>query len=352
MESNELILFLLSSIGVLNGVLLSIYFLFILKPREKHHFFLGCLLAVLSIRIGKSVIFYFFDDVAYLDLYLQIGLSACFLIGPFLYIYICYLFKQKTAFFDWKVHILLMLGIITFIGVRYPFFEYNSLWSNYFMYSIYGQWLCYLLASAVLLRKFLPEIEPNQAAWINQKTWILSIYVGNIIIWAAYVFSGLTSYMLGAVSFTFLLYLLIFLLFTKTSKREEVLASVKPKYGGKVIEETTSQTIIQDLNKLFEKEEVYCNPKLNLQLVAKQMAVSPHLLSQVINEKMSKNFSQVVHEYRIKKAKTMILENEQFTLESIGYDCGYKAKSSFYTAFKNETGTTPAQFKKAYQKKE
>ena len=43
------------------------------------------MLLMVSIRILKSVLYYFNAEIA--ETILQIGLSACFLIGPLLYLY-------------------------------------------------------------------------------------------------------------------------------------------------------------------------------------------------------------------------------------------------------------------------
>ena len=51
------------------------------------------------------------------------------------------------------------------------------------------------------------------------------------------------------------------------------------------------------------------------------------------------------YEELLKYKKKLIKTNEQFTLEGIGYECGFNSKTSFYTNFKKETGLTPKEFK-------
>ena len=38
-------------------------------------------------------------------------------------------------------------------------------------------------------------------------------------------------------------------------------------------------------------------------------------------------------------------DESKFSIEAIGYDCGFSSKSSFFSVFKNITGQTPVQFK-------
>ena len=80
------IIFFFSALGAFNGFLLSLYFALVAKKRKFSNYFLAFLLLVLSIRIIKSVFFYFNRDLS--NIFIQIGLSACTLIGQFLFLYI------------------------------------------------------------------------------------------------------------------------------------------------------------------------------------------------------------------------------------------------------------------------
>src|SRR5687768_6791165 len=86
MNFREGVLFFFSVLGAFNGIILSVYFLFFSRKKKISNYFLGALLLALSLRIGKSVLYYF--DSSLLKIYLQIGLSACWLIGPFVFYFV------------------------------------------------------------------------------------------------------------------------------------------------------------------------------------------------------------------------------------------------------------------------
>ncbi|MBO9632658.1 MAG: hypothetical protein J7578_06025, partial [Chitinophagaceae bacterium] len=86
MNIGQQILFFISALGAFNGILLSFYFFLSKKRRTLPAFFLGCLLLAISMRVVKSVFVSFNPDLP--KVCLQVGLSACFLIGPFLYYFI------------------------------------------------------------------------------------------------------------------------------------------------------------------------------------------------------------------------------------------------------------------------
>jgi hypothetical protein len=73
MDISSLILLMFSGLGALNGILLSLYF-FTTKPRTLSNKFLAAMLLMVSIRILKSVLYYFNAEIA--ETILQIGLSA------------------------------------------------------------------------------------------------------------------------------------------------------------------------------------------------------------------------------------------------------------------------------------
>jgi len=96
------------------------------------------------------------------------------------------------------------------------------------------------------------------------------------------------------------------------------------------------------------KEKVYLNINLSLSEIAKKFNISSGYLSQLINTHSGQNFSDYINELRINSSKIMLLEHQfqQYTVESIGLECGFKSKSNFYSAFKKFTGQTPTEFVK------
>ena len=72
----------------------------------------------------------------------------------------------------------------------------------------------------------------------------------------------------------------------------------------------------------------------------------PLHLSQVINQSMGKNFADFVNSYRVEefKAKSKTTDIRKYKNVSIAEACGFRSKSTFYTAFKKHTGETPSEF--------
>lgn len=305
------------------------------------HYFLGFLLLALSIRITKSLFFYFNDDLS--DVFIQIGLSGCILIGPFLYLY---LKKQNTNNSQyWAWHIFPYLIGITILGVLLPYSKHRGLWSVWIVKSIYLQWFFYIGLSFSYVKEIFKTVFNKNQKLKNIQLWQLSLYLGVAIIWLAYYTASFTSYIVGALSFSFVIYLVVLLLVFKTNKKSTFFEE-KLKYGGKKLDTDLLGEIEQKIS-LITKKELYINSQLTLAETAKELNVSPHVLSQVINEKFNKSFNIYINELRIERAKMLLLSNKNFTIEGIGYESGFNSKSSFFTVFKKITGQTPAEYQKS-----
>nr|WP_246223704.1 AraC family transcriptional regulator [Fulvivirga kasyanovii] len=103
--------------------------------------------------------------------------------------------------------------------------------------------------------------------------------------------------------------------------------------------------------RLFEEENIYRNPNLSRADIAERLGISVGYLSQIINEQSDKNIPDYLNYYRVEEVKKMLLDPDfdQYSLLAIGFEAGFNSKTAFYTAFKKETGTTPANFKKEFR---
>ena len=97
----------------------------------------------------------------------------------------------------------------------------------------------------------------------------------------------------------------------------------------------------------FQEKTPYLNSELSMQFLSKELNIPKYQLTEVLNTIIGKNFFQFVNEYRVEAVKQKLTDitNNKFSIEAIGYDCGFSSKSSFFSVFKNMTGQTPVQFK-------
>ncbi|WP_350293174.1 helix-turn-helix domain-containing protein [uncultured Croceitalea sp.] len=341
--SNEL-LFFFSALGVFNALLISFYFFFVKKSNNNSNFFFGFLLLMLAIRVGKSVFYYFNDDLA--QIFIKVGLVACILIGPALYFYIKSTVRQDAKIRFWKLHFLLLATLSISVGVLYP--ETHDplvLGKLHWMTIIYTIWIFYIIATGWVIRQTIGKIFKRNEKLSSLDFWVLSVFLGNLIIWIAYKTVSYTSYIVGALSFSFIFYLLFLLIHFRKTK--SAIFDKSFKYSNKKIEPAEAESLSEQLNYLLDKEKLFTDANLKLSDVASRMNILPHTLSQLINDNLGKSFTTLINEYRVKEAQHLIESNANIKLEAVGYDCGFNSKSTFYSVFKKVTSTTPAKYKES-----
>lgn len=349
MNFGQQILFFFSALGAFNGLLISAYLLFFKKAKSPASYFLGLLMLALSIRVTKAVFNYFYPDLP--RIYLQIGLSGCLFIGPSLYYFTRAALEniQKTPN-RWKYTYWVWIAGIVILGLIVPYQTHPWDWNHYIVHIIYAQWVAYFILTGWMLKSVIAKLLIKAEKLSPGEKPVLSIFFGNTVILVAYLivffWSFSSVYITGALFFSLLLYLNI-PLFVSRKKADTAFLGIKEteRYAKKKINNDHAMTLTDKLQKLILDEELYKNPDLKLNDLAKRINISGHQLSQLLNDNLGKSFAVYINEYRIGRACELIANDRGIKLEEIGYEVGFNSKSTFFTAFKKHRGTTPTLFK-------
>lgn len=341
MEIGNQILFFLAGLGVFNGCLLAIYFLFMLKPKKWVNILFGLLMLMLCIRIGKSL-FHVFTDLD--RIYRQIGLSACIMIGPFLFLYIKNILSKTSiaSKSDWA-HILIPLLGVSIFGLFFPYEHYDALWNKYVVQIIYAIWIIYTIAACWLIMPLFSKVFKKEGTIIDY--WLLLVGSSVSLICLAYNLSyyGI-PYLSGPIIFSAVFYILTGFLIS--NKNYSIILQQEPiKYQNQKISESKANDLIQRLSKSMQVEKPYLNSNIKLADIAKSIDASPHEVSQVVNNKLKISFNHYINQFRVKDACVMLKESDHLTIEGIGQEVGFNSRSTFYKAFKTIMNQTPLQYK-------
>lgn len=119
------------------------------------------------------------------------------------------------------------------------------------------------------------------------------------------------------------------------------------KYANRsLLEQVDVPVLIKKLNRLMEGDRIYTDDQLTLRDLADELSITPHQLSQLLNERLNTNFNTYVNQYRIRDAKDMLISQPEKTVLAISLEVGFNSKSAFYEAFSRFTGISPQSFRK------
>lgn len=108
-----------------------------------------------------------------------------------------------------------------------------------------------------------------------------------------------------------------------------------------------NEKLLRLKNYMTEKKP-FLNSSLTIQDVSGEIEIPVRELSLLINHQLGQHFYDFVNTYRIENAMNMLKDEtkSKVTILEILYEVGFNSKSSFNTAFKKHTGTTPTLYRK------
>ncbi|WP_282246352.1 helix-turn-helix domain-containing protein [Stenotrophomonas sp. PS02300] len=329
------LLFFFAMLGAFNGIGLA-SFLWWRARGEAPMRWLSLLILAVGVRTGKSVAFYFWPDIP--RIVLQFGLTACFFIGPCLFFLVraCQRDVPGVDRLDrWHVTALLVLAVG--VNLFVPYTGHPALWRHVLTPGINYAWLGYLLLTTVQLYRHRTRL-----AGAPTGPLLLGALVGVWIIWVAYYTAGYTSYIVGALSFTFVLALSVVVYLRQRTGQ----ATVEP-YQDRRIAAPEAATQLQALAALMEKERLHLDPSLTLPRLARRLGMPQTRLSQLLNDNNQTSFKQYLAQLRVLEAKALLRQLPAKPLELVAEQAGFQSMSTFHSAFKKHEGITPAAFRAA-----
>ena len=305
-----------------------------------------------------------------------------FTYGPCLYLYVKFLTIENIKFkWQYWLHLLPFIAVFTSAIVFHgrpvikldnffandPFLSFRLIYGLSFFISI----TTYSIATFVLIRrheKNVKELFSYTSARITL-SWLLVISIGFYVTYVLVFLVGvyvifkkelpydptLVSYFgLTFFAFAFSSYGIkqpgIFnelYAEKKTITRKIELKEPDIKYERSGLKEADAEKYVNKLLKHMEVRKPYLNVDLTIQDVAESLSIPRHYLTQVINEKLNKNFYQFINEYRVEEVKNLLKDKDyqKYTMTAIAFEAGFNSKSSFNNVFKEITGMTPSEFK-------
>jgi AraC-like DNA-binding protein len=356
--------------GIVLGIFLGVLLLSLQNRNKRANRFLGFIMIASSVCVSGFGLtkFHLYRDMPYL---IEIGSTMIFLLGPLFYFYVKAL-TQANFVFPAKMY-LHFVPFILLILYRLPFFLqspeaklviYDSKYFSYehrilILVQVLHAFIYVFFAKKIIkqhvqdIKKSMSSIEKINLGWIRTGINLFTIIIGSVALFLGLILLGIkihpvySEFIPAAISCTILALGFIGLI------QPIIFPPEKEAYQGKKYETSNltdqqADKYLEELHNLMKNEKPFLKSNLTLQKLAEILSISPHHLSQIINEKMNQNFFDFVNCYRIEEAKQLLAGSKgaQFTILAIGEEVGFNSKSSFNNAFRKYTGKTPTQFKR------
>ena len=345
----------IDSIGLITVFLLVLLSLFLItqpSARKPANVLFACFLLVVSFEISALFLGDFYASHESLN---RLRVSAFFLQMPLFYLYV-----KKTCFEDFQLQKRELLHILPFVLflVAYLQIEINfqvDIWHiilSEFQYFAYMIWVFFQLRAYKQLHLKQHSLQNKTYRWLL--TTSLLFLLGHSLVLFRGVFEVLNdfeglSFLNIGISFFALCIITWFVL--QTMRNPGLFIQVSQRHREKAEYLAEREAYLKELTRLeayMQTEKPYLNDSLSLDGLANQTNIPAKHLSFLINQVSGKHFFDFVNTYRVEEAKRHLKESD-FTVQQIMYEVGFNSKSSFNTAFKKNTNTTPSAYRKAPQ---
>lgn len=347
MSANDIILVIVSGLGVIHGLFLAIFLWSYPKGNSLSNKLLSALLIVLSFRVGKSVFLEFTNTVDIKIIF--VGLSAIMAIGPLYYLFA--LSCARKSFRLERKHFLhfvpALLGFI--IGLQFEEHHWETLPILLFvtLFLIY-----YLHLLVYLLFTYRYILQQKKEGLRDEVFDLLRLFFyGLLAIWVVYVlnlFDDVVPYIIGPILYSIVAYVISYIVF----RRGYIQKIDQTKYKTTPVTVEQSEQVYNKVLKRIVEEKQFQNADLTLKSLSESLNTSPQIVSMVINQKSGKNFNNFINTYRIEESMRLLQleESKNQTIAAIAYEVGFNSISSFNTAFKKQTGETPMTYRQQLSK--
>jgi AraC-like DNA-binding protein len=116
----------------------------------------------------------------------------------------------------------------------------------------------------------------------------------------------------------------------------------------KIVDESKAEEYLGRLRRYMKTEKPYRNEDLRLPDLALALSMSPHALSQLLNDHLDTSFPDFINRYRAEEVQKRLEdgESDRYTLLAIANEVGFSSKTSLYRAFKKFFGISPSDYRK------
>ena len=133
-------------------------------------------------------------------------------------------------------------------------------------------------------------------------------------------------------------------------EQEDSTTKKQPKYDNSSLSKEDKDQYMNHILEFMEKEKPHLDFEVNQSNLANKLNIQSHHFSEVLSFCFKQNFNNFINNYRVNEAKKIMQDPkyDNYKILAIGYEAGFKSKTSFNRVFKTHVGLTPSEYKKQY----
>lgn len=357
----------LYQVGVGSAVLLGVLFAIAAQHRQG-----VSSLSLIFIILSASIV-----SNSFLHLYIRshhintININDPFLtlLGPALYWHLSYVRGDVRGLQFWLLHGALSLLIaIAVLLVMISATPPQTLGRMHFPFLIlslivYFQILLYFILCRRALQRYRNQLKQQCSTlerlnedWLSLSLLTLFIAYGAITL----VYSVNHAHIRVPVnqSLSVILALMVYVFGIGILRRPELLRGIplqpqeqidkQKKYNHSIMDKDALRIRFEKLERHMRQSMSYKDSELTLSTLARQVGLSSHQLSEVINRGANVNFYDYVNSYRVEAVTALLADRENAgrNILDLAFEAGFNSKASFNRIFKNATGISPSLYRK------
>ncbi len=359
--------------GAIQAVLVAVFVFQQKKLCRKTAFYLGTFFIALSVFILNA---FFYNTNIYLEYPHLLGTTEPVipLIPPLFYLFIKSLSNPQSQFK--KREILHFIPFIIVLLISFPTYlaseadkiifmtsekEYNIYHYAFVLLPILGYPIYFLLSNSIIGKEL-----KKTTSWVSSEV-VKELQIVTLLLLILFTITFITNLfnflfvvtIISPLFLTILVYhvLHIYMKYHMGIPEKSANSSThystnhhskdKQKYQNSTLTESAKSIIVANIERGFIAEKQFLREGLTLADLASTLQITPHHLSQILNDHYEKNFFTFVNELRVTEA-IQSLENRDknhLTISAIALECGFNSISSFNTSFKRFAKCTPSSYR-------
>lgn len=340
--------------------LITALLIFFNKKFRQEDFYLSLFFGVIFFHLlYKIALLYIYSDAV---LFEKLHGSFSFLYGPLLYFYMLSVFEKPISTKQIVYHCMpFFIGFafnisILFISTNNPVFSEIVHVSNLVVMLLL---IPTFLGYSFYCLNYVTSLRQPQTKILSLKISIVKVIGSVFFLLGLLTVLGLTFMAFNLhfpINMRFIYYCLMLFIFVYVIHIRFAIffeiqklvteAKIEEKYKNYELKSDEMELIIAAIDLYFKTKKGYLDAEFNLDKLSSDIHISKVKITLALNVQLKTNFYQYINSFRVEEAKRLIDTKQDSNFVTIGYESGFKNKSTFYKYFKQITGATPSDYKK------